>query len=139
MRDQFVSIGVTVDEDDIQQTIIDGLPSAWETFLVVGEEKPKFERFWYEYLQEEGRIQSKSVYTKEENLALTTRMKKGKRHFSQKNFLHSNKKLFNKYFDNSKVRCYNYDKKGHYAKECKEEKNGKGRFHASTTIEDETP
>ena len=67
-----------------------------------------------------------------------TRMKKGKKNFSQKKFSHSKKKVHNQDFDKSKVRCYNCNKKGHYARECKDKKKGKGRFHASTTMEDET-
>ena len=33
VRDQLVSIGVVVDEDDILQTTIDGFISSWDTFL----------------------------------------------------------------------------------------------------------
>ena len=36
VRDQLVSIGFTVDEDDLLQTTIVGLPSVRETFLAVG-------------------------------------------------------------------------------------------------------
>ena len=35
VRDQLTSIGVVVDEDDLIQTIVDGIPSTWDTFLVV--------------------------------------------------------------------------------------------------------
>ena len=35
VRDQLASIGVVVDEHDLLQTAIDGLPSSWETFLAV--------------------------------------------------------------------------------------------------------
>ena len=60
-----------------------------------------------------------------------TRMKKGKKNFSQK-------KLYNKDFEKSKVRCFNYNKKVHYARECQENLRGKGIFNASTATEDET-
>ena len=56
-----------VDEDDLIQTTIYGLPSTWEVMLVGvngREVQPKFERLWHEYLQEEGRIQSKNTSTK---------------------------------------------------------------------------
>ena len=43
------------------------------------------------------------------------RMKKVKKNFSQKKFSHLKKKVYNKEFDKSKVRCYTCDKKGHYA------------------------
>ena len=56
IRDHLTSIGVVVDEDDLIQTIIDGVPSSWETLLVVVNGKdvqPNFERVWHDYLQEE--------------------------------------------------------------------------------------
>ena len=59
IRDQLTSIGVMMDDYDIIQTIVDSLPSSWDTFLVVvngREVKPNFERLWHYYLQEEGRI-----------------------------------------------------------------------------------
>ena len=33
VRDQLTSIEVVVDEDDLIQTVVDGLPPLWETFL----------------------------------------------------------------------------------------------------------
>ena len=45
--------------------------------------------------------------------------------------------MFNKNFDKSKVKCYNCQNKGHYARECKEKKKGEYQFHASMAIEDE--
>ena len=65
-------------------------------------------------------------------------MDKWKKPFAPKKFFHW-KKEFSKYFDKSKVWCYNFQKKGHYAKEWREKKNNKRRFHASTIVEDETP
>jgi hypothetical protein len=35
IRDQLVVISVTVDDDDLVQTVVDGLPPSWETFLGV--------------------------------------------------------------------------------------------------------
>ena len=32
VRDQLIAIGITVDDDDLVQTVVDGLPSSWETF-----------------------------------------------------------------------------------------------------------
>ena len=63
VRDQLTSIGVVVDDDYLIQTIVDGLPYTWETFLVVfngREVQRKFERLWHECLQEEEWIQSKN-------------------------------------------------------------------------------
>ena len=56
VRDQLTSIGVVVDDDELIQTIVYGLPSSWETFwsIVNGREvKPNFERLWHDCLQEE--------------------------------------------------------------------------------------
>ena len=65
-------------------------------------------------------------------------MKRGKKHFSQNTFSHPKKKVYNKYFDNSNIRCYNCNKKGHYARNHQAKKRGKGRFLASIAIVDET-
>ena len=85
--DQLYAIGVTVDDDDVVQTVFNGLPSSWETFLatVSGREtQPNFDRLWHNCLEEEGRIQSTANGDKEGNLALTTKTKKFKEPFPQK-------------------------------------------------------
>ena len=33
VRDQLIVIGITVDDDDLVQTVVDGLPSSWETLM----------------------------------------------------------------------------------------------------------
>ena len=33
VRDQLLAIGITVDDDDLVQIVVDGLPSSWETFM----------------------------------------------------------------------------------------------------------
>jgi hypothetical protein len=43
------------------------------------ENQPDSERLWHDCLQEEGRIQSRNGTSKEENLALTTRTRRGRR------------------------------------------------------------
>lgn len=75
-------IGVTVEDDDLVQTDVDGLPPTWEVFLSgvnSRETQPDFERLWHDFLQEEGMIQSRIGFSKEENVALTSKTKKGKR------------------------------------------------------------
>jgi hypothetical protein len=60
-RDQLTTIGVVVDDDDLGQTVVDGLPESWGTFLasVNGREaQPNFERLWHDCLEEEGRLKS---------------------------------------------------------------------------------
>jgi hypothetical protein len=54
-------IEVPVDDDDLVQTVVDGLleTPSWESFLVgitAREVQPDFQRLWYDCLQEEGRI-----------------------------------------------------------------------------------
>ena len=80
VRDQLTAIGITMDDDDLVQTIFDGLPNTWETFLasISGREnQPNFDRLWHDCLEEEGRTSCKE--TKEGNLALTAKTKKLKR------------------------------------------------------------
>ena len=33
VRDQLIATGIVVDGDDLVQTVVDGIPSSWETFL----------------------------------------------------------------------------------------------------------
>lgn len=45
LKDQLIAIGENVEDDDLVQTTIDGLPSIWETFvsgLCARENQPKF-------------------------------------------------------------------------------------------------
>ena len=58
VRDQLIAIGIVVDDDDLVQTVVDGLPSSWETFMasVSGREnQTTFERLWHDCITEEGR------------------------------------------------------------------------------------
>ena len=53
VRDQLSAIGTLVDDDDLVQTVFDGLPSSWETFLVVvsgRETQSNFDRLWHDCL-----------------------------------------------------------------------------------------
>ena len=55
LRDQLTAIGITVDDDDLVQIVLDGLPNSWETFLasVSGREnQPNFDRLWHDCLEE---------------------------------------------------------------------------------------
>ena len=63
IRDQLLAIGDKVEDDDLMQTMFDGLPTTWETFLasLYGRGiQPNFERMWHDCLDEESRIQSRS-------------------------------------------------------------------------------
>ena len=64
VRDQLIAIGITVDDDDLVQTVVDGLPSSWETFMasVCGRENQRtFERLWHDCIQEEARNNDKVI------------------------------------------------------------------------------
>ena len=55
VKDQLASIDVETDEDDFLQTAIDRLPSSWETFLFVINERegnPNFEIIWHDCIKE---------------------------------------------------------------------------------------
>ena len=86
VRDQLIAIGIIVDDDDLVQTVVDGLRSSWETFMasVCGwENQPTFERLWHDCIEEEGRTSGKII--KEDNLALAAKAKKFKKPFPQQN------------------------------------------------------
>ena len=117
VRDQLTAIGITVDDDDLVQIVFDGLPNSWETFLasVSGcENQPNFDRLWHDCLEEEGRVQSKAIGTKEGNLALTAKTRKFKKPSPQKR---KGKKSQGQHIDVSKLECYNCHKIGHFAKD----------------------
>jgi hypothetical protein len=82
----------------------------------------------------------------EENVVMAAKTRRGKKSSSQKNF-HKNfqkdkfKGTFKgKGFDMSKVKCFNCNKMGHFAKDCRYKKKDyhKGKHHASTVEEEES-
>ena len=81
---QIISIGITVDDDDLEKTVVDGLPRSWETSMasICGRgNQPIFERIWHDCIEEEGRNSGK--VTKEGDLALAAKTKKFKKPFPQ--------------------------------------------------------
>ena len=72
---------------------------------------------------------------------LANKFSKRKRSFAPKNFQKDKTSVGfkGKKFDISKVRCFSCQKLGHFAKDCKSKKQRgfKGKYHASTAIEEE--
>jgi hypothetical protein len=122
-RDQLAANGVAVDDDDLVQIVVDGLPESWETFLssVKGREvQPNFERLWHDCLKEEGRLKSRNEPSTVKDHALSFKAKKWKRFPQHKG---KGKKPQGKHSHShshlSKVRSFNCNKLGHYAKDCR--------------------
>ena len=122
----------------LYKTVFDGLPNSWETFMaaVSGREtQPNFDRIWHNYLEEEGRVQSKATDTKEGNLTLTTKTRKFKKPFTQKK---KEKKPQGKHSNAPSLECFICRKIGHFTKDCRQPKRKfKRRFQASATEEEE--
>jgi hypothetical protein len=140
-RDQLAAIGVAVDDDDLVQAAVDGLPESWETFLssVNGREvQPNFKRLWHDCLEEEGRLKSINEPSTVKDHALSAKAKKWKKftqHKGKGKYSHPHSHL-------SKVICFNYNKLDHYEKDCRNppsQQKRKGRFHASVATEEEEP
>ena len=131
-----------MDEDDLIQTVFDGLPPSWETFLfsVIGREnQPDFECLWHDCLQEEGRIQNKSGPPKEDHASLAARFSKRKRSFTPRKFQKDKTSVGykGKKFDVARVRCFLCQKLGHFAKDYRSKKRRefRGKHHASIAVE----
>jgi hypothetical protein len=139
IKDKLLAIGIHTDDDDLVQTVFDGLSPTWELFLVVFNGRgvePSFEKLWQDCLQEERRIKTRVGPVPQENLALAASMRKGKgKKFPQKNKGKNNR---NPKSNMSKIICYACNKPGHYSKDCPSGKR-KGRYHASTAEASEEP
>ena len=130
-RDQLLSIGIIVDDDDLVQITVDGISPSWEAFLVVVngcDVHPNFERLWHDFMQE-GRVQNKNCPSQEENISLATSTNKWK----GKRFSHQKRKGKNFKgewkLNMSKIKCYNCNKMGHYVKDCYRIKEGEYFMH----------
>jgi hypothetical protein len=142
----FQQIGVPIDDDDLVQTAFDGLPESWGVFLasVNGREvQPNFDRLWHDRLEEEGRLKSRNDHSLLRDHALLAKTKKrkkfpqakGKGKKPQGKLSHLNPHL-------SKVKCFNCNKIGHYARDSRNppsQQKRKGRFQASFATEETKP
>jgi hypothetical protein len=145
-RDQLTAIGVVVDDDDLVQTAVDGLPESWGIFLasVNGREaQSNFERLWHDCLEEEGRLKSRNEHSTVRDHVLSAKAKRWKK-FPQPKCKGKKPqgKLSHVHPHLSKVRCFNCNKLGHYAKDCRNppsQQRRNGRFHASVATEEAEP
>jgi hypothetical protein len=143
-RDQLAAIGVAVDDDDLVQIAVDGLPNSWETFLssVNGREvQPNFERLWNDFLKEEGRLKRRNEPSMMKDHALSIKAKKWKK-FPQHKGKYKKPQGKHSHFHSylSKVICFNCKRIGHYAKDYRNppsQQKQRGRFHASVAIDEE--
>eukprot|EP00253_Pinus_taeda_P027693 PITA_27693 len=134
-REELGSVGITVANDDMVSLALLGLPKSWHSYQdsVNGREKlPNWERLCLDLMQEEIRRNtrdgSSSKHDDEENIALSSKAKKGKGKASHPNSSssHGGKKI-----DKSKVRCFNCHEVGHYATNCPLKKLKKGPWKGS--------
>ena len=131
-----------VEDDDLVQTMFNGLPTTWETFLasLYGRGiQPNFERMRHDCLDEESRIQSRFVPPLEKNQALAIKTKKGKNPSPHKD---NSKEPRGKYSFKTRVKCYNCGRHGHYAWECRKSSNKswhRRKNHVSVATEEEQP
>ena len=79
-------------------------------------------------------FQNKIVHTKEENLALMARTKKGRNPFAPKKNFCAKKKEIHKGMNRSKLICFYCKKSGHFTQHCNIRKIKEGRIHASTAV-----
>jgi hypothetical protein len=123
IKDQLIAIGVLVDDDDLVQTAFDGLPDSWGVFLAFvngRESQPNFERLWHDCLEEKGRLNNKNDHSILKDHALTTKTKKWKKFPKSKGKGKKPQgKLSNLNPHLSKVKSFNCNKLGHYARDCR--------------------
>ena len=103
------------------------------------EVQPNFERLWHACLDEESRIQSRSVPPPEKNQALVVKTKKGKNPSLHQD--HS-KEPRGKHSFKSRVKCYNSGNLGHYAWERRKPSNKnwlRKKHHVSIATKEEQP
>ena len=76
VRDQLTAIGITMDDDDLVQTVFDGFPNSWETFLAAisgRENQPNFDRLWHDAWKKKEEFRTRLLALRKETLLLQLR------------------------------------------------------------------
>jgi hypothetical protein len=141
IRDQRAAIGDVNSDKELVTTTLNRFPTFWIPFVqgVCAKSKlPKFDKLWANCTHEESRLadQQKRLIVDDEE-ALTTQ--KNKRSSFRKNNKEANSVRVpdtKKYV--SKIRCYNYQKLGHFSYDCPQGK-GKRKYQAHMEEEEESP
>ena len=115
-RAKLITIGEKLDDIDLISLALNGIPTSWEPFIqgVCSRDALRsLDRLWVDFVQEEGRIMSRSGSKKswdEENLALAAQTNKGKgRKFPYKNKGNIHVPTYeHKTQDLSHIKCYNF-------------------------------
>jgi hypothetical protein len=150
-------------------TSLNGLTRHWDALIqtiCARKEKLQFDSLWEECVQKEERVANReAVLLRDDNQALSTHTKGGKRrtHFNKETHPHKESHSPNKFIckeshspkrfqkfhkgqrrekDFSSYQCYHCDKMGHIAKnfpDRREEYKKRNKRHHSHTVEDEDP
>jgi hypothetical protein len=168
-KEQLEAIGDTLDEDELIMAVVNGLTRPWDAFIqtiCARKETLQFDSLWEQCVQEEARVvNQEAVLLRDEDQALVSHTKGGKRrsHFKKETHPHKESHSPNKFIhkeshpprrfqkfqkgqrrekDFSSYQCYHCDKMEHIAKNCpairEEYKKRKKRHHAHI-VEDEEP
>jgi hypothetical protein len=141
IRDQLATIGDVISDKELVTTTLNGFPTFWIPFVqgVCARSKlPKFDKLWVDCTHKESRIadQHRRLIVEEEE-ALT--VQKNKRiSFKRNNKEAKSVRVPYKKKDVSKIRCYNYQKLGHFSYDYPQGK-GKRKHQAHVAEEEESP
>jgi hypothetical protein len=159
IRDQLATIGDIISDKELVTTTLNGFPTFWIPFVqgvtttlngfptfwipsvqgVCARSKlPMFDKLWADCTHEQSRLadqQKRLIFDEEE--AITAQ--KNKRSSFRKNNKEANSvRVPNKKKDVSKIRCYNYQKLGHFSYDYPQGK-GKRKYQAHVAKEEESP
>jgi len=115
IKEQIEAIGDKVNGEEMVMTTLNGHPRSWDAFIqgICSRRKiPKFSRLWEDWNQEESRKKTREEKMTDDDQALATHTKKGKRNKE----LSSPKKFQKGRRNNPNMRCFCCQKIGHIAR-----------------------